>query len=47
MKKNSPGRKSLELEDVPVLNEMGFALEGPPRRLSLDFLDLPVHLNKA
>jgi hypothetical protein len=30
MKKNTLGRKSLELRDVPVLNEMGLALEGPP-----------------
>ncbi len=37
MKKNNPGRKSLELKDVPVLNEMGLELEGPLRRLSLDF----------
>jgi hypothetical protein len=27
MKKNSPDRKSLELKDVPVLNEMRLELE--------------------
>ncbi len=29
MKKNTLGRKSLELKDVPVLNEMGLELERP------------------
>lgn len=37
MKKNSLGRKSLELGDVPLLNELGLELEGAPRRLSQDF----------
>ncbi len=46
MKRNNPGRKSLELNNVPVLNGMGLELEGSLRRPWI-FLDLPVHLNKA